>query len=41
MSGFLAFLSLICLIALVVGLVKPSLVVRWGEKRTRLRAFMK
>ena len=40
MSDFLAFLSLICLIALVVGLVKPSLVVRWGEKRTRLRAFM-
>ena len=22
-------------IALVVGLIRPSLVVRWGEKRTR------
>jgi len=27
-------------VALIVGMIKPSLVVRWGQKRTRMRAFL-
>lgn len=37
LSMILFFLSFILMI---VGLVKPGLVIRWGKKRTRLRAFL-
>lgn len=42
MSNVLAFifllLAILFFIALIIGLVKPELVVRWGVKRTRARA---
>lgn len=40
MNVILALLGLGSLIAMVVGLIKPSLVIRWGEKKTRLRVLM-
>ncbi len=39
MPGILFILSLGCFIALVIGLIKPSIVIRWGEKRSRLRVL--
>ena len=35
-----AILVCISLVALIVGLVKPSLVIRWGEKKTRFRVLL-
>ena len=35
MSNLFAFLIPVSFIALIVGLIKPALVVRWGEKRGR------
>ena len=40
MDMLLVLLGLSLLIAMVVGLIKPSLVIRWGEKRTRPRVLM-
>jgi|GEM_PF-4074228 len=40
MSTLLSLLILVSLIAMVVGLVKPGLVIRWGEKKTRPRVLM-
>lgn len=37
LSLILFYLSFI---AIIIGLIKPGLVIRWGEKRTRLRAFL-
>ena len=34
-STILAMLFVIALIAIVVGLIRPTLVIRWGEKHTR------
>ena len=33
-------LSVIVTLALIVGLIRPELVLRWGEKRTRMRVFL-
>lgn len=35
MSGFFGFLAFAALVAFIVGMVKPSLVVFWGKKKTR------
>lgn len=40
MNDVLVLLGLGALIAMVVGLVKPGLVIRWGEKKTRPRVLM-
>lgn len=40
MDKVLALLILGCLIAMVVGLIKPGLVIKWGEKKTRPRVLM-
>lgn len=40
MNTLLVLLLLVSLIAMVVGLVKPGLVIRWGEKKTRPRVLM-
>ena len=40
MDMLLVLLGLSLLIAMVVGLIKPSLVIRWGEKKTRPRVLM-
>jgi len=33
-------LFLLSLLALVIGLIRPSLVIRWGQKKTRGRVFL-
>jgi len=40
MSVLSAFLFFFCLLALLIGLIKPSWVVRWGEHRTRRAALL-
>ncbi|QDR79606.1 hypothetical protein [Sporomusa termitida] len=40
MNTLLVILLLVSLIAMVVGLVKPGLVIRWGEKKTRPRVLV-
>lgn len=42
MAAFFGILLFISFIALILGLIKPSIVVRWGavEKRTRKKAFV-
>lgn len=40
MSVLFAFLAFFCLILMVIGLVKPRLLIRWGEKRTRFRVIL-
>lgn len=40
MNGAFILLSLICFFVMIVGLVKPNLVIRWGEKKTRPRVLM-
>ena len=40
MDTLLVLLGLASLIAMVVGLIKPGLVIRWGEKKTRPRVLM-
>ena len=40
MSTFFIMLSSICFIIMIIGIIKPSLVIRWGEKKTRLRALL-
>lgn len=40
MDKVLVLLILASLIAMVVGLIKPSLVIKWGEKKTRPRVLM-
>lgn len=40
MDVILVLLGLGCLIAIVIGLIKPSQVIRWGEKKTRSRVLM-
>ncbi|MCT4616193.1 MAG: hypothetical protein N4A49_15150 [Marinifilaceae bacterium] len=39
MSAFLGFLSFVLFIALIVGLVKPTIVLRWSKNPTRLKVF--
>ena len=39
MDALLGFLVLLVPLWLVVGLIKPSWALRWGQKRTRLRVF--
>ena len=39
MAGILGLLSFALFIALIVGLVKPSLVLRWTNKPTRLKVI--
>ena len=39
MTAILGFLSFALFIALIVGLVKPQLVLRWTDKPTRLKVF--
>ncbi|MBX2953470.1 MAG: hypothetical protein KF870_13255 [Leadbetterella sp.] len=39
MTTILAFLSFALFITLIVGLVKPSLILRWTNKPTRLKVF--
>lgn len=38
MSTLFGLLAMLCIICILLGLIKPSLVLRWGQKRTRLRA---
>ena len=40
MDKILVLLGLCSLIAMVAGLIKPGMVIRWGEKRTRPRVLM-
>ena len=40
MDKVLVLLILGCLIAIVIGLVKPGLVIKWGEKKTRPRVLV-
>ena len=40
MSNFFIVLFIICFISFWVGMVKPSLVVRWGAKRSRRRVAL-
>ena len=40
MSSFLALLFVIAFIAIFVGLIRPTLVIHWGEKRTRGRVLL-
>lgn len=39
MSAFLGFLSFGLFTALIVGLVKPEIILRWSKKPTRLKVF--
>jgi len=39
MNAFLGFLTLALFIGLIIGLVKPSLVLRWSKKPTRLKVI--
>ena len=39
MSAFLGFLSFGLFIALIVGLVKPEIILRWSKNPTRLKVF--
>lgn len=39
-SSFLALLFVIAFIAIFVGLIRPTLVIHWGEKRTRGRVLL-
>lgn len=36
----LFLLSFACLLLLLIGLINPKLVIRWGQKRTRSRVFL-
>ena len=40
MDTLLVLLGLASLIAMIVGLINPGLVIRWGEKKTRPRVLM-
>lgn len=40
MDALLVLLGLASLLAMVVGLIKPGLVIRWGEKKTRPMVLM-
>ena len=40
MQNFFGILFLLTFLALIVGLVKPSLVIRWGEIKTRGRVLL-
>lgn len=39
MNAFLGFLTLALFIGLIIGLVKPSIVLRWSKKPTRLKVI--
>ncbi|WP_158975003.1 hypothetical protein [Cellulophaga sp. L1A9] len=39
MNAFFGFLALALFIALIVGLIKPSIILRWSKKPTRLKVF--
>lgn len=39
MSNLFFLLALVCLVTLIVGMVKPELVIRWGNKRNRKMVF--
>jgi vacuolar-type H+-ATPase subunit I/STV1 len=39
MAGILGLLSFVLFIALIVGLVKPSLILRWTNKPNRLKVI--
>ncbi|MGB8954444.1 MAG: thermonuclease family protein [Tumebacillaceae bacterium] len=39
MNNLFLLLFLVCFAALLVGIVKPSLVIRWGTSRTRKKVF--
>ena len=36
----LNLLSMIVTLAMIIGLIQPKFVLRWGEKRTRMRVFL-
>ena len=40
MSSLFLILSVLCILALIVGLIMPRAVIRWGKKRTRGRVFL-
>lgn len=40
MEDILAFLGFIAFLFLIIGLIKPSLVIRWGNKKTRGRVLL-
>ena len=39
-ADFLALLFLLFCVCLLIGLIKPSLVIRWGEKKTRGKVLL-
>ena len=39
MDAFLGFLTFVLFIALIVGLIKPSIILRWSKKPTRIKLF--
>lgn len=40
MEGLFVLLFLISLVALLIGLINPKIVVKWGNKRTRAKVFL-
>lgn len=40
MNNLMLLLFLICIICLIIGIIKPSIVIRWGEKRNRKKVFL-
>lgn len=36
MLGFIIFLYVMSILLIIIGLIKPSLVIRWGEKKDRM-----
>lgn len=40
MSGFFGFLAVLAFVAFIVGMIKPSLVVFWGARKTRGMAWL-
>ena len=40
MSNFIIILFFLCLICLMIGFIRPELVIRWGEKRDRKRVLI-
>ncbi|MBW6483575.1 MAG: hypothetical protein K0B10_11020 [Vicingaceae bacterium] len=39
MTTFFALLILVLFLVLIIGFIKPALVLRWSEKPTRLKVF--
>ena len=40
MQDFFGFMWLGSIIVFIVGLIKPDIVIRWGEKRTRKKVML-